>query len=102
MERFIDKTHHLKFHVQELRIENNEDLAEVRSWSENLTDKFEVILKQVRCAAADIRSAEVEKREEEKRKRVMDEVVELEKVLIFKGVRNSRISENVLRELREF
>ena len=46
-------------------------------------------LKQVKCVAADIRSAEEKKREEEKWKRIMDEEIELEKVK-FKRVRNSR------------
>ena len=56
---------------------------EMRSWSENLEaqiEKFESSLKQVKCVAPDIRSAEEEKREEEKRKRIMDEEIELEKV----------------------
>ena len=69
--------------VQELRIENNEDLAEIRSWSENLEaqiDKFEGTLKEVRHVAADIRSDEEKKREEEKRKRTLDEEIELEMV----------------------
>ena len=69
--------------VQELRIENNDDLTEIRSWSESLEakiDKFEGTLKQVRHVAADIRSAEEEKREEEKRKRILDEEIQLEKV----------------------
>ena len=35
LESIIDKTHQLKLQVQELRIENNDDLAEIRSWSEN-------------------------------------------------------------------
>lgn len=83
LESIIDKTHQLKLQVQELRIENGEDLAEIRTWSENLEaqiDKIESSLKQVKCVAADIRSAEEEKREEEKRKRIMDEEIELEKV----------------------
>ena len=83
LESIIDKTHHLKLQVQELRIQNKEDLAEIRSWSENLEaqiEKFELSLIQVKCVAADIRSAEEEKREEEKRKRIMDEEIELEKV----------------------
>ena len=69
--------------VQEFRIENNEDLAEIRSWSENLEaqiDKFEGTLKEVRYVAADIRSDEEKKHEEEKRKRTLDEEIELEKV----------------------
>ena len=83
LESIIDKTHQLKLQVQELRIKNNEDLMEIRSWSENLEaqiDKFEGTLKQVKHVAADIRSAEEEKREEEKRKWKMDEEIELEKV----------------------
>ena len=83
LKSIIDKTHQLKLQVQELRIENKEDLTEIRSWSENLeaqTDKFEVSPKQVKCVAADIRSAVEKKREEEKRKRIMDEEIELEKV----------------------
>lgn len=83
LESIIEKTHQLKLQVQELRIENGEDLAEITTWSENLEaqiDKFESSLKQVKCVAADIRSAEEEKREEEKRKRIMDEEIELEKV----------------------
>ena len=83
LESIIDKTHQLKLQVQELRIENGEDLAEIRTWSENLEaqiDKIESSLKQVKCVAADIRSAEEEKHEEEKQKRIMDEEIELEKV----------------------
>ncbi|XP_044185053.1 uncharacterized protein LOC122965145 [Acropora millepora] len=83
LESIIDKTHQLKLQVQELRIENNEEVTEIRSWSENLEaqiDKFEVSLKQVKCVAADIKLAEEKKREEEKRKRIMDEEIELEKV----------------------
>ena len=82
LESIIDKTHQLKLQAQELRIENNEDLAGIRSWSENLEaqiDKFEGTLKQVEYVAANIRSAEEEKREEEKRKRIMNEEIELEK-----------------------
>ena len=51
LESFIDKTHWLKLQVQEMRIENNEDLTEIGSRSENLEaqiDKFEVSLKQVK------------------------------------------------------
>ena len=83
LESIIDKTHQLKLQVQELRTQNNEDLAEIRSYSENLEaqiEKFELFLKQVKCVAADIRSAEEEKREQEKRKRIMDQEIELEKV----------------------
>lgn len=83
LESIIDKTHQLKLQVQELRIENGEDLVEIRTWSENLEaqiDKIESSLKQVKCVAADIRSAEEEKCKEEKRKRIMDEEIELEKV----------------------
>ena len=42
-------------------------------------DKFEGTVKQARHVAADIRSAEEGKREEEKRKRMLDEEIELEK-----------------------
>ena len=83
LESITDKTHQLKLQVQELRFENNDDLTEIRSRSENLEaqiDKFEVSLKQVKCVAADIKSAKEKKREEEKRKRIMDEEIELEKV----------------------
>ena len=83
LESIIDKTHQLKLQVQELRNKNNDDPAEVRSWSESLEaqiDKFEGTLKQVRHVAADIRAAEEEKCEEEKRKRILDEENELEKV----------------------
>lgn len=88
LESIIDKTYQLKLQVQELRIENNEDLTQIRSWPENLEtqiDKFEVSLKQVKCVAADIRSAEEKKREEDKRKRIMDHGWSN-----FKRVRNSR------------
>ena len=64
LESIIDKTHQLTLQVQELRIENNEDLAEIRSWSEKLEaqiDKFEGTLKEVRHVAADIRSDEEKK-----------------------------------------
>lgn len=83
LEFIIDETHQLKLQVQELRIENGEDLADIRTWSENLEaqiDKIESSLKQVKCVAVDIRSAEEEKCKEEKRKRIMDEEIELEKV----------------------
>ena len=72
LESIIDKTHQLKLQAQELQIENNEDLAGIRSWSENL-------VKQVKYVAANTRSAEEENRQEEKRKRIMNEEIELEK-----------------------
>lgn len=81
LEVIIDKTHQLKLQAQELQIENNEDLAEIRSWSENLEaqiDKFEGTLKQVKYVAANIRSVEEEKHEE-KWKWIMNEEIELEK-----------------------
>ena len=83
LESITDKTHQLKLQVQELRIENNNDLAEIRSWLESLEaqiDKFEGTVKQVRHVAADIRSAEEEKCEEEKRKWMLNEEIKLEKV----------------------
>ena len=102
LESIIDKTHQLKLQVQGLRIGNNDDLAEIRSWSESLEaqiDKFEGTVKQVRHVAADIRSAEEEKREEEKRKRILDEEIELEKS---SACETREISENVLRGFRKF
>ena len=33
LESVIDKTHQLKLQVQELRIENDDDPAEIRNWS---------------------------------------------------------------------
>ena len=51
LESIIDKMYQLKSQVQELRIENYEDPAEIRSWSENLEaliGKFEETLKQVK------------------------------------------------------
>ena len=85
-----------------MRIENGEDLAEIRTWSENLEaqiDKFELSLKQVKCVAADIRSAEEEKREEEKRKRIMDEEIELEKV---KFQARAKLEKSVKTSLEDF
>ena len=82
LESIIDETHQPKLQAQELRIENNEDLAEIRSWLENLEaqiNKFEGTLKQVKYVAANIRSAKEEKREEEKRKRIMNEEIKFEK-----------------------
>jgi len=82
LESIIDKTHHLKLQAQELKIENNKDLAEIRSWLENLEaqiDKFEGTLKQVKYVAANIRSAKEDKRKEDKRKRIVNEEIELEK-----------------------
>ena len=64
LESILDKTHQLKLQVQELRIKNNADLEEVRSWSENLEahiGKFEGTLKQIKHVATDIRSAKEEK-----------------------------------------
>ena len=43
LESIIDKTHQLKLQVQELRIKNNEDLTEIRSWSENLEAQIDKI-----------------------------------------------------------
>ena len=74
LESVIDKTHQLKLQVQELRIENDDDPAEIRNWSETLEaqiGKFEETLKEVKRVAAGIRLAEEEKREEEKRKRIL-------------------------------
>ena len=81
LESVIDKTYQLKLQVQELRIENDDDPAEIRNWSETLEaqiGKFEETLKEVKRVAAGIRLAEEEKREEEKRKRILDEEIELE------------------------
>ena len=82
LEHVIDKTHQLKLEVQELRIETGNDPAEVRLWTETLDSqisKFEGILKEVEYVAAGIRSIEEEKREEEKRKRNLEEKIQLEK-----------------------
>ena len=82
LESIIDKTHQLKLEVQELRIESDEDPTDVRKWSETLEaqlGKFEATLKEVKRVAAVIMLAEQEKREEEKRKRILDEEIELEK-----------------------
>lgn len=82
LEHVIDKTHQLKLEVQELRIESGNDPVEVRLWTETLESqisKFEGILKEVEYVAAGIRSIEEEKREEEKRKRNLEEKIQLEK-----------------------
>ena len=65
LESVIDKT---QLQVQELRIENFDDPAEIRNWSETLEaqiGKFKETLKEVKRVAAGIRLAEEEKREEE-------------------------------------
>ena len=65
-----------------MRIESDEDSTDVRKWSQTLEaqiDKFEATLEEVKRVAAVIRLAEQEKREEEKRKRILDEEIELEK-----------------------
>ena len=82
LESIIDKTHQLKLQVQELRIETGHDPAEVRLWTEGLetqTKGFEEVLKEIRDVATSIRSAEEEKHEEEKRKRILHEEIEIEK-----------------------
>lgn len=68
LESIIDKANQLKLQVQQLRIENNDDPAEVRLWTETQISNFEEILKEVKHVATGIRSAEEEKRGEEKRK----------------------------------
>ena len=68
--------------VQELRIETSHDPAEVRLCTEGLetqTKKCEEELKEIRDVATSIRSAEEEKYEEEKRKRILHEEIEIEK-----------------------
>ena len=80
LESVADKTHRLKLQVQELRIENDDDPAEIRNWSETLEaqmGKFEETLKEGKHVAAGIRLAE-----EEKRKQILDEEIELEKAKI--------------------
>ena len=65
-----------------MRIESGNDPVEVRLWTETLDSqisKFEGILKEVEYVAAGIRSIEEEKREEEKRKRNLEEKIQLEK-----------------------
>ena len=82
MESFIDKVHQLKLQVQELRMENGDEPDEVRLWTQTLeakVSKYEDVLKEVKRVAVDIRSDEEEKREGEKRKRILDEQMELEK-----------------------
>ena len=82
VESFIDKVHQLKLQVQELRMENGDEPDEVRLWTQTLeakVSKYEHVLKEVKRAAVDITSDEEEKREGEKRKRILDEQMELEK-----------------------
>ena len=92
LESIIDKTHQLKLQVQELRIQNNEDLAEIRSWSEDLEaqiEKFELSLKQVKCVAA---ISDQLKRKNAKKKNGNRSWMKKSswKRLNFKRVRNSR------------
>ena len=82
VESFIDKVHQLKLQVQELRMEKGDVPDEVRLWTQTLeakVSKYEDVLKEVKRVAVDIRSDEEEKREGEKRKRILDEQMELEK-----------------------
>ena len=63
--------------VQELRMENGDEPDEVRLWTQTLeakVSKYEDVLREVKRVAVDIRSDE-----EEKRKRILDEQMELEK-----------------------
>lgn len=72
LESIIDKMHQLKLQVHELRINNDDDAAKIRNWSETLEahiGKFEETLKEVKHVATGIRLAEEEKREEEKQKK---------------------------------
>ena len=83
VESFMDKVHQLKLQVQELRMEKGDVPDEVRLWtqtSEAKVSKYEDVLKEVKRVAVDIRSDEEEKRKGEKRKRILDEQMELEKV----------------------
>ena len=83
LESIVDKVHELKLRVRELRLENDDSPEDVRSWSETLegkVSKFENMLKKVRYVAAEIKSHEEEKFREEKRKRMLDEQMELEKM----------------------
>ena len=47
LESIVDKTHQLKLQVQELRIENNDDLTEIRIWSKNLEAQIHKLTSKV-------------------------------------------------------
>ena len=58
------------------------DPTEVRNWTqefENEVEEFEEIAKQAKVVASKIKSEEEEKRQEIKRKRAIEEGIELEK-----------------------
>ena len=82
LESIIDKLHEFKLQVQEIKIESDVDPTEVRNWTqefENEVAEFEEIAKQAKVAASSIKSEGEEKLQEIKRKRAIDEGIELEK-----------------------
>ena len=82
LESIIDKLHEFKLQVQEFKIESDVDPTEVRNWTqefENEVAEFEGIAKQAKVAASSIKSEEEEKLQEIKRKRAIEEGIELEK-----------------------
>ena len=82
LESIIDKLHEFKLQVQEIKIESKVDPTEVRNWTQEFENKvaaFEEIAKQAKVAASSIKSEEEEKLQEIKRKRAIEEGIELEK-----------------------
>ena len=82
LESIIDKLHEFKLQVQEIKIESKVDPTEVRNWTQEFENKvaaFEEIEKQAKVAASSIKSEEEEKLQEIKRKRAIEEGIELEK-----------------------
>ena len=82
LESIIDKLHEFKLQVQEFKIESDVDPTEVRNWTqefENEVAEFEGIAKQAKVVASSIKSEEEEKLQEIKRKRAIEEGIELEK-----------------------
>ena len=82
LESIIEKVHVLKLEVQEIKIESGEEIGKVRHWTETLETelcKFENITKDVKRVASEIKRNEGEKLDKEKRRRVLEDAIELEK-----------------------
>ena len=82
LESIIEKVHELKLEVQEIKFESGEEIGKVRLWTETIETelgKFENITKDVRHVVSEIKRKEGEKLDEEKRRRVLEDEIELEK-----------------------
>lgn len=81
LDKTIDKLHECKLQLQEIKIEGDEDPAEVQKWKEELEakiSKYENDVKSIKGEVSGIERKEKEAIEEEKCKRLFDEELRLQ------------------------